>query len=138
MVEKIVEEKIEQNLEAPEQIQDNMPEASNIEMPNMAQEAERVLEKAKANESKLSEETKEKVKKVGFFAKLFQASPEKIARKNAEALEEIMAHPNLKMGYEEAVEKGRGEMYIDAYRRLGTPFYWNAEEERYQGQPWQS
>lgn len=130
-------ENINESLVA-EQMADTQIEKAAEQMPDMAEEAKKVLEKAEANETSLSDETKEKVKKVGFFAKLFAGSPEKQARKNTEAIAEIEAHPQLAANYEEAKELGRGELFVEAYRKLGTPFYWNADEGRYQGQPWNS
>jgi hypothetical protein len=88
-----------------------------------------------ANEVMHSENASEQTKKkAGLLAKIGSIfggkSPEE---KKSIALAEIESHPQLRANYEEAQDLGRGELFVEAYQKLGTPFFWNPEEKRYQG-----
>lgn len=128
-------EKSNENIESlnvmPEQVHDTGANQEML-MDNPVEVAEKVLQKAEGKN--LSEETQ---KKVGFFGKLFNIE-EKRQKKNTEALVEIMNHPNLSANYEEAKQLGRGELFVEAYRKLGLPFSWDAKEGRYKGRTFNS
>lgn len=97
--------------------------------------AEEILKDSPTNLN-LSEPTKEKVGLMSrIMAKLSGGTNEE---KNTKALTEIMAHPTANMAYEQAVEKGRGELYVEAFRKYGLPLYWREDEQRYGGQPFSS
>lgn len=136
MVEKINDEEIEVGPSSATGIEVNSIEDIDELNSGMAQaldEAKHIINDSQKNPN-LSPATKEKVSFMSkIMAKLSGGNEE---QKNAKALAEIMAHPSANMAYEQALEAGRGEEYVKAYRYFGLPLYWNNDKQEYSGQPW--